>query len=435
MNENIIDMARSLETKTIERRRDFHKYAETGWNEFRTASVVAEILTQLGFTVMVGDEVIEETRMMGVPAEEELERSVQRALSQGAHAPWVQKFRGGKTGVVGLMRFAAPGPTVALRFDMDANDVVEAREEKHRPYKDGFASVNEGAMHACGHDGHTAIGLAVAEVVSQMAGRLSGTVKLIFQPAEEGVRGAKAMAEKGVVDDVDYLIGMHLGTELKRTGQIAYQVDGFTATTKFDVNFTGAASHAGAAPEKGKNAVLAAAVATINLHAISRHSQGISRINVGYIHGGTGRNVIPANAEIKVETRGATSRINEDIFREAMRVVKAAAAMYDVQISTRLMGSAIGIANSPALAERVKKIIEQLGVFDEIMTVPFSGGSEDCAYFMERVQRQGGQAVYTMIGTELSANHHNSYFDFDEKALVKAVIFLAGTASELLKTQ
>jgi metal-dependent amidase/aminoacylase/carboxypeptidase family protein len=101
---------------------------------------------------------------------------------------------------------------------MDANDLVEAAEEKHRPFREGFASVNKGAMHACGHDGHTATGLGVAEVLVGLKDRLAGTVKLIFQPAEEGVRGAKAMVARGVVDDVKYVVGAHLG-ERRRTAR------------------------------------------------------------------------------------------------------------------------------------------------------------------------------------------------------------------------
>lgn len=119
---------------------------------------------------------------------------------------------------------------------------------------------------------------------------MTAPVKIIFQPAEEGVRGAKAMMVKGIVDDVDYLIGMHLGVNLRKTGQSRGQDGGLLATTKLDATFTGVPAHAGAGRfETGRNAILAAATATLNLHAvISRHSQGSSRVNVGVIQGGTG---------------------------------------------------------------------------------------------------------------------------------------------------
>ena len=246
MDADIIKAAQGLRERTVARRRDLHKHPEAAWTEFRTASIVAKTLQGLGYQVLAGDEVIDPQAMMGVPPAAELERHFQRALEQGADAAWAEKMRGGKTGVVGVMRFATPGPTVALRVDMDANDLVEATEERHRPFHDGFASVNKGAMHGCGHDGHTATGLGVAEVLASLKGRLAGTIKLIFQPAEEGVRGAKAMVACGVVDDVKYVVGAHLGINLKRTGQVACRTEGFLATTKLDAVFTGKPAHAGA---------------------------------------------------------------------------------------------------------------------------------------------------------------------------------------------
>lgn len=111
---------------------------------------------------------------------------MERALAQGASPKWIEKMAGGKTGVVGIMRFAQPGPTIGLRFDMDANDAVETEETTHRPYREGFSSVNSGAMHACGHDGHTAIGLMVAEVLAACKDELTGTIKLIFPACRRG---------------------------------------------------------------------------------------------------------------------------------------------------------------------------------------------------------------------------------------------------------
>jgi aminobenzoyl-glutamate utilization protein A len=432
MDSEIIQRAQALRDKTITRRRDFHKHAEPGWTEFRTASLVAQALQELGFQVLAGDEVMEPSAMMGVPPQAALDKALQRALGQGAVRPWAERMAGGRTGVVGVMRFPRPGPTVALRVDMDANDLVESADEKHRPAREGFASVNAGAMHACGHDGHTAIGLAVAEVLASLRDRLAGTIKLIFQPAEEGVRGAKAMAVKGVVDDVQYLIGMHLGINLRSAGQVACQTEGFLATTKLDAHFTGTPAHAGAAPETGRNAVLAAATATLNLHAIPRHSQGASRVNVGVIQGGTGRNVIAAQALIKVETRGATTEINEFVYREAVRIIEAAAAMHGVTVALSEMGGAAGCGNDAALVARIRQVVERQGLFREILPAGNIGGSEDCTYFMERVQQRGGQAAYVMVGTELAAGHHDSRFDINEEALVPAVALLAGVAAELL---
>ena len=432
MDAEIIRAAQGLKDKTVARRRDFHKYAETAWTEFRTASIVAATLADLGYQVLAGDEVVEAASMMGVPSSAELDRQFQRALEQGAHAAWAEKMRGGKTGVVGVMRFGKPGPTVALRVDMDANDLVEATGEKHRPSREGFASVNQGAMHACGHDGHTATGLGVAEVLAGLRDRLAGTVKLIFQPAEEGVRGAKAMVARGVVDDVKYIVGAHLGIGLKTTGQVACRTEGFLATTKLDAVFAGKPAHAGGAPEQGRNAILAAATATLNLHAISRHSRGVSRINVGVIQGGTGRNVIPAQALIKVETRGATTAINDYVYGEAVRIIEASAAMHGCTVGMQLMGGAAGCENDAALVARIEQVAKRQHLFTEILPAGDIGGSEDCTYFMERVQQKGGQAAFVMIGTELAAGHHDGFFDIDEEALVLGIALLAGVAVELL---
>jgi aminobenzoyl-glutamate utilization protein A len=435
LDAKIAQLVNALENKTIERRRDFHQFAETGWTEFRTASIVANELTTLGYQVLVGDEVIDGSFMMGVPREAELESHQKRAVEQGGDPQWIRKMKGGKTGVVGILEFAKPGPTVALRFDLDANNANEAESNAHRPYQEKFASVNKGAMHACGHDGHTAVGLTVASILATMKNDLCGKVKLIFQPAEEGVRGARAMVEKGVVDDVDYLLGMHLGFQLRKTGQIACNVTGFLATTKYDAVFTGVPAHAGAAPEVGRNALLAAATASLNLHAIPRHSQGTSRINVGVLQAGTGRNVIPASALIQLETRGATSSINQFMSQEAFRIINSAASMYGVTVEITEMGGAAGCSSSPGLADNLAAIAKRTGIFAEIVSDCDFGASEDCSYFMERVQERGGQAAYILIGTDLAAGHHDSLFDFDEQALAKASYCLSTAAIDILLNQ
>lgn len=435
MGTTMFELAKQHEQKLIAYRRDFHRHAEAAWTEFRTASLVAERLEKLGFEVSAGDAVMNAGAMMGVPSAAELASHQERAIQQGGNAAWIDKMQGGKTGVVGVMKFSQPGPTVAFRFDMDANDVNEAQSENHRPWKQGFASVNKGAMHACGHDGHSSVGLVLAEILAGCKQNLAGTVKFVFQPAEEGVRGAKAMMAAGVVDDVDYLLGMHLGIGLKKAGTVTLETVGFLATTKLDAVFTGVPAHAGAAPETGRNALLAAAAAALNLHAISRHSQGASRINVGVLEAGTGRNVIPANAVLKLETRGTTSEINDFVFGEAVRILKAAADMYGVGLTTAEMGGAAGCGNSPELVKRLGGIAERSNLFKEILPSASIGGSEDCTYFMERVQQRGGQAAYLMVGADLAAGHHDSRFDFSEESLVSAAALLGEIAADLLKKE
>lgn len=432
MDKQIVELAHKIAEKTISRRRDFHRYAETAWTEFRTASVVADVLTKLGYEVYVADAVMDRDARMGVPSETELARHYERAVAQGANPLWVEKMRGGMTGVVGVMRFGRPGPVVAMRFDMDANDAYESADDKHRPVREKFASVNEGAMHACAHDAHAAVGLAIAEILAHCNENMAGTVKLIFQPAEEGGRGAKCMVAKGVVDDVDAFVGMHFGLNVRKTGAVACQSEGFLVSTKADALFTGTPAHAGAAPEEGRNAVLAAAAATLNLHAISRHSKGASRINVGVIQGGSGRNVIPANAMLKMETRGATEEINNYMYAEAMRIIEAAAAMQGVELAIQIMGETIDCENNPELAEKIGLAAAKTGLFSDIMPSCNLGGGEDCTFFMRRVREHGGQAAYITVGTELAAGHHNFRFDINEDALIGAVALMAQIAADIL---
>ena len=423
----IWQQAEELKDEMVERRRDLHRHPETGWTEFRTASMIIGELQKLGYDVKFGADVIDEKSMMGVPSEAELAEYMQRAISEGADPELVKQMAGGKTGIVATLKTDKPGKTVAFRFDMDCNDVEEERCDEHRPAKEGFASEHKKAMHACGHDGHVTIGLSAAKLLVANKARLAGTIKLIFQPAEEGVRGAFAMMNAGVVDDVDYLFGGHIGFKATTDNCLVTMTDGFLATTKLDAEFTGVSAHAGAAPEQGKNALLAAAQSAISLNTISRHSKGSSRINVGVLNAGTGRNVVPDIASIKLETRGATTEIDEYMVTEAKRILNACAAMYDVKVKITMAGAAPACFADKELGHEVAELIEEKCHYDEVVEYVDMGGSEDCGYFMERVQQHGGRALYMMYGTKIAAGHHNSHFDFNENCLWKA----AATITEI----
>ena len=420
--------AEALKDEMVARRRNLHKHPEPGWTEFRTASMVIKELQSLGYEVHYGNEVIDEASMMGVPSAEHLAKCQERAISEGADPELVKAMTGGKTGVVAVLKTGRPGNTVAFRFDMDSNDVQEAMDEKHRPYREGFASVHPLAMHACGHDGHTTIGLAAAKLIMAHKEEMNGTVKLIFQPAEEGVRGAYAMLQAGVVEDVDYMFGGHLGFKCTEPNGLVTMTGGFLATTKMDATFKGVPAHAGAAPEEGKNALLAAAQAAISLTTISRHSKGSSRINVGVLNAGTGRNVVPDIATMKLETRGLTTEINEFMVKEAKRMLQAAADMYDVELSVSLAGSAPATQDDPELAHELAELVKEKCGFNAVFEFADMGGSEDCGYFMEQVQKKGGRALYMMYGSPIAAGHHNGYFDFDEAAMPRAAATVAEMA-------
>ena len=283
-------------------------------------------------------------------------------------------------------------------------------------------------MHACGHDGHVAIGLLLARILSEHRDRFSGRVKLIFQPAEEGVRGAESMVKAGVCNDVDVFFGGHIGLSEKENATLAASVGEFLAASKFVALFSGKSSHAGLAPEEGRNALLAAAQAAIALHAIPRHGKGASRVNVGVLNAGTGMNVIPDRAEMRFETRGATTEINDFMEAEARCILLAAAAMYGVEVTITRVGYASSFEADPDFAEEICLFAKESGLYRRVDSYMSMNASEDCTTFLNRVADRGGKGIYMMYGTELAAGHHNDKFDFDESVIPRTAEFLFALA-------
>lgn len=429
----IIEKAEAVTPEMISLRRDFHKHAETGWLEMRTASIIARKLTDLGYEVLIGEQVCKKDERMGVPSDEILEKAYTRAIEQGADPEFVKATRGGMTGVIGILR-CGEGPTVGMRFDIDALGVNESEDEDHFPFKEGFASVNAGSMHACGHDGHAASGLGVAAVLMQIKEHLHGTIKLIFQPGEEGLRGAKSIVANGYLDDVDYLFGSHTTDTGVEGSDITPGSYGCLASFKYDVTFRGFASHAGGHPQLGKNALLAAATAVTNLYAIPRHGAGATRINVGRLIAGSGRNVIADEAFMEMEVRGDTTEINEFVDRYAMRILENSAAMHGCTVEVKLMGAAESLDSDTPLCKRIADVCSgHLGMkVSENLTIKL-GGSEDFSYMINRVQSHGGQASFMRVRSPLAGKAHNRKFDFDESYLTKAVKAFCGMAYDLMK--
>ncbi len=432
MNKMVEAIVSRIEQNVVEWRRDFHKYAESAWTEFRTTSIIAQHLEQLGYEIQLGKDILKDEDRMGLPSETELSEHYQRAMNQGAIEKYLPSTKGGFTGVVGILR-CGEGPVVGMRFDIDAVDMKESDSADHRPVKEGFASVNDSAMHSCGHDGHAAIGMGVAVVLAELKEQLKGTVKLVFQPAEEGVRGAKAIVGSGILDDVDYMFASHLGSGTP-TGILACGRGNFLATDKFDVFFTGAPAHAGGAPQKGNNALLAAATAVVNLYAIPRNSNGATRINIGRFNAGTGRNVIAPSAHLAVETRGQTTELSQYMYNYALRILENAAAMHGCSIKLKAMGGAQSGKSDEKLVQRVYEVAQKSNIFSEIYTEPGrGGGSEDYTYMMTRVQENGGLATFMGIGADLGGwAHHTAEFDIDEAALSKGVQIFSLMALDIL---
>lgn len=415
----------------IELRRDLHQHPELGFTEYRTASIVVQTLESLGYDVIYGQDAIDGESRRGLPSEKLLEESYQRALQHGADPDILAKMRGGYTAVVGTLKGKRSGPTLAFRFDMDALPIVESKDNDHFPQQHTFVSHFPGNMHACAHDGHTTIGLGVAEALSQQ--EFAGTIKLIFQPAEEGVRGAYAMVEKGMLDDVDYLFCAHLGCEVP-TGQLHGGTTGYLATTKLAAHFHGVASHAGATPEKGRNALLGAATALLNIHSIPRYSTGDTRINVGVLEGGTAANIIPEHARMIIETRSESEDINSELEQRVRTIIEHSAGMHGLEYEVEIIGGAIPITCDEDMIQIAR---EEANGIEGVHTIPeesaYSTGSEDASYMLRRVQENGGKATYMIIGGSNPAPHHHPKFDIEEAALPIGIEWFRRIAMRILR--
>lgn len=435
MYHKIIKLAEGLDQVSRLRRRDFHKYAETAWFEMRTSAIIAKTLRELGYEVLTGREVCLEEARIGVPPKEVLEAHAELVLTQGIkEADLTADMRQGFTGVIGILR-CGEGPVVALRFDIDALGLIEETSDTHRPHAEGFASVNHGMMHACGHDAHSVIGLGTAEVLMHMKNRLHGTIKLIFQPGEEGAKGARPIVAHGHLDDVDYFAGTHIApTGEADDGDVTPGTYGSLATNKYDVFYYGQAAHAGGFPERGNSAIVAAANAVLNLTSIPRHSDGITRVNVGTITGGTGRNVIPDEARLQIEVRGETTEINAYMAEQAERICMASSLMTGCTCRMVDMGSSESQVSDVGFLEEIACMLEHHLPHLTVSSCKNAKnwGSEDISLMMNRVQAHGGKAVYMRSMTDTASPQHTTTFDFDEAVLVKGIETFAALVYHLL---
>ena len=411
-------------------RRDFHKYPESGWLEFRTTAKIAEILENDGISIIMGEELVSKPDLLGYPEQSVIKTAMERAVNDGANSDYVKRTNG-YTGVCAIIDTGVSGPVTAFRFDIDSNELPETTLENHVPVIEGFGSIHPIEDHACGHDGHASIGIITALTLNKVKANLTGKFKFIFQPAEEGVRGGKAIAATGILDDVDYLLSGHIGFGARKNNLIITNVGGFLATTKIDAHITGLPAHAGASPEAGRNALLAAASAALNIHAQCQDGRGVSRVNVGTITAGTGRNVIASSALLKIETRGSSTEINNTVVENTLRTLKASCDIYQTELKTEIVGGAIGAKSDSELSQVVASVVLDTMPDQEIVSNYDLGGSEDVSYMMQAVQSHGGQATYSMFGTEIKGNHHTADFDFNEAVLMKAVKIFAASAMRL----
>lgn len=415
-------------SKLIDYRRAFHKYPEPGWCEFRTTYIIYTKLKELGYDIKYGKDIVEEKSRHGVPDVKDLQHFAKLASENGVDLSFLNEIKDGFTGVVAELDISE-GPTVAFRFDIDCVVIKEAEDKNHRPRQLGFASMNDGYAHSCGHDGHIAIGLTFAEIIAKNKHLLKGKIILIFQAAEEGVRGAKAIIDKGVLPRIDYMFGGHIGLSTEDVGAFSAGSTGFLASKKFDVILKGKASHAANSPEKGINALLAANNIITGFYNIPRHSQGLTMINVGVIKAGSFRSVIPENAEIQAEVRGENNELNDYMYEKAVDIVHNISKAYRCNYKIIEAGSSLSENCSPELVDKVYELAGKLDIYSDIYKTRQIKGSEDYTYFMKYVTDNGGQATYMLWGADIKDSFHSSYFDFNEDSMVKAVKILC----ELLK--
>ncbi|NIW47969.1 MAG: amidohydrolase [candidate division Zixibacteria bacterium] len=389
---NFYEEAQSLFPYTQKHRRDFHMHPEIGFQEVRTAGIVAKELKELGIEVTTGI---------------------------------------AKTGVVGIIEGKQPGPVVLLRFDMDALPVTEETGVE-------YASKTPGVMHACGHDGHTAIGLTVAQILHKYQDQIDGTVKLVFQPAEEGLGGAKLMVEEGVLDNPrpDYSLSMHVWND-RPTGQIAMTPGAAMAgSEKFTLEISGKGAH-GASPHLGFDPILAASQIVGAVQSIvSRNVDPLESavISITAIEGGTAFNIIPPKVEMKGTIRTYAPEVRDKVLRRLKEVVEGVAQSMECQANLTIENITPAVVNDEKLAGLVNEVRKQVLPGTEDISGLRTMGSEDMAYMMDEIP-----GCYIFVGSkneekDLIYGHHHPKFNFDEQAMLNGVTLMSATAMALLNS-
>jgi amidohydrolase len=375
----------------IATRRDLHRHPELGFQEFRTAGIVAERLRAAGYGVQTGI---------------------------------------AETGVVGTLRGGAgDGPTLLLRADMDALPIHE--ETSH-----GFVSINPGVMHACGHDAHVAIGLAVAERLAAKRDGWRGVVKYVFQPAEEGCGGARRMVEEGVLEGVDAALGLHVWTVME-SGLVGVVSGPFMAAAAvFEITVRGRGGH-GASPHETVDPVLVGSQIVLALQSIvarNIHPLRSAVVSVTAFHAGDAFNVIPETALLRGTVRAFEPELCAELPRRMEQVVQGVCAALGADYEWHYHQHTPPTLNDAELAERVRRAAVAVVGEERVRTDPDvrTMGSEDFGEFSGRVP-----GCYFFVGCRSEPKgavypHHNPRFDICEDALPVGVEVLERAALDVL---
>jgi len=411
--------------KFIEYRREFHKYAENSWHEIRTSARVAEILEEMGYSCLMGlDAVDYDTIGFELVDEEGRKADMERAVEQGANPEYVERT-GGFPGVVAIFDTGKEGPVTGFRFDIDALPYEEPKKPGFRPFDEGYISVNDGSVHACGHDGHTAIGLGIAEALLTKKDEFKGKIVLAFQPAEESYHGAQSIVNRGHFDEVTNFISLHLALSGDNvplpSNTVACGCKDFLSCRQLTVHFHGRSAHPCGAAQEGKNALLAACTATLNLHAIPKHESGLTTVNVGQLSGGVAANTIAPNAELMVEFRGENRDITDYLEKRVFAILDGAAAMHDVTYTFEDYNYAPATKSDDTMMEVIQRAAKKVPWFQKIYFEGNVGGSDDATAMLIKAQDNGGIGTYIGIGTDTTQPLHNEEFDFDEDCIPASI--------------
>ena len=423
-------------SKFTEYRREFHKYPENGWREIRTSARIAEILTDMGYTCLMGPDVVNVDSVIHLvrPDEEEMAAVMKRAVEQGADPAFVEKTRG-IPGVIAELDTGKEGPVAAFRFDIDCLPYDEPKKEGYRPFDEDYASCNPESVHACGHDAHTAMGLGIAEGILKKKEEYRGKIRLIFQPAEETFCGAISIVDKGHLDDVDNFLAMHVALSAENkplpSHTVACGCKDFLSDRQLDITFHGRAAHPCGASQEGKNALLAACSAALNLHAIAPHEQGLTRVNVGELRAGIAPNTIAPNAFMVVEYRGETPDICAYLEERVFEILDGSAKAYGMEYTYDDYGEVPAGKSDDAMMDVVRRAAVKVPWFEKIYFEGNVGGTDDAAVMMTRVQKNGGKGAYIGIGTNTTQPVHNAEFDMDEDCIDAAIDLCLNALDEL----
>lgn len=394
-------------------RRELHRNPEPAFLEIGTAVRIERMLDGLPVSVTTGKDAQHLAPVVDFPSPETLDEWEARAVNSGVAPDRARYFRESGTALVVDLEGDRPGPRWGLRVDIDALPMRESTDPSHFPAANGFASTN-GAMHACGHDAHATIGVGLLHRLSDHD--FAGSLRILFQPAEEGVRGAQTMIDAGVADEIDNMLAVHMAGDLP-LGSIVGSFTGGFATRKLKVDFSGKASHAAGKPEAGRNALLAAATSALGIMAIPRFSSADTRLNVGTLNAGDGVNIVPSSAKITCEARATDDEVVDELVTRIRSIVEGAGLAQGVDVNVAVMGQSATVSPDDELIERIVDIATTHDDVDTVHRTKALAGSDDANLLIRHVQQRGGKGAYLMVGAGSPGPHHSALFDVQEESI------------------